>query len=82
MDRLVPTEELDAQALALATEIAASAPLAVSAIRATLRADLIERFRAALVVEAAKQHDLQDTSDFAEGVLAMRDRRLPQFTGT
>src|SRR5215467_63541 len=47
-DRLADTGQARAQAHALAAEIAASAPLAVRSIRATMRAELAGRARAAM----------------------------------
>src|SRR6478609_4088999 len=46
-DRLVTADELRAAALAFAGEIAASAPLALLAIRETMRGDLAERVQVA-----------------------------------
>ena len=64
-----------------ALEIARSAPLAVRSIRATLRGDLADRVEAATAHEAAEQARLQATADFAEGIRAMAERRLPDFGG-
>jgi 2-(1,2-epoxy-1,2-dihydrophenyl)acetyl-CoA isomerase len=80
-DRLTAEGELRAGAHALAAEIAASAPLAVRAIRRTLRGDLAERVRAATVREAAEQAPLFASEDFREGVSATAERRPPRFTG-
>jgi 2-(1,2-epoxy-1,2-dihydrophenyl)acetyl-CoA isomerase len=80
-DRLAPTEELRAHARALAAEIAAGAPLAVRAMRATLRGDLAERVRTATEHEAEEQVGLFATADFREGVRASSERRAPAFTG-
>lgn len=84
-DRVVDVEDerplLMAAAHALAAEIAEAAPLAVREIRATLRADLAERFMASTRVEAQKQLRLRATADFAEGVAATRERRKARFTG-
>ena len=65
----------------LAAEIAASAPLAVRSIRATLRGDLADRVAAATDHELAEQERLRATADFAEGTRAMAARRLPRFEG-
>ena len=65
---------------ALATEIAGSAPLAVRAIRATLRQDLHDQFAATVDHERAEQVALMDTDDFREGVAASLERRPPHFT--
>jgi 2-(1,2-epoxy-1,2-dihydrophenyl)acetyl-CoA isomerase len=80
-DRLVETEAIRDEARALAAEIAASAPLAVQAIRATMRDGLVERFRAATEREATEQARLAVTEDFREGVAATAERRTPNFTG-
>ena len=80
-DRLVPAERVRGEARALAAEIAGSAPLAVRAIRKTLRGDLAERVRAAVEREAFEQARLAATEDFGEGVRAMAERRAPRFTG-
>ncbi len=80
-DRLAATGELAAAAHAFAAELAAAAPLAVAAIRETMRGDLADRVRAALVREAGEQAKLLSTSDFAEGVRATAERRPPRFEG-
>ena len=80
-DRMTPAEQLRAEARALAAEIAASAPLAVRSIRETMRGDLAERVRAALVRELAEQQRLNRTEDFREGVRATAERRQARFTG-
>ena len=80
-DRLVELDALRSTAHALALEIARSAPLAVRSIRATLRGDLADRVEAATAHEAAEQARLQATADFAEGIRAMAERRLPDFGG-
>jgi 2-(1,2-epoxy-1,2-dihydrophenyl)acetyl-CoA isomerase len=81
-DRLVPSDRLREQAVALADEIAASSPLAVRAIRETMRGQLAERVREATAHEADEQAKLFGTSDFREGVSAAAERRPPRFTGS
>jgi len=82
VDRLAaePVEIRDA-ASALATEIASAAPLAVRSIRATMRAGLADRVRAATDREFAEQRQLWPTADFAEGVRAAAERRPARFAG-
>ncbi|HVX20995.1 MAG TPA: enoyl-CoA hydratase/isomerase family protein [Acidimicrobiales bacterium] len=80
-DRLVPADQLRPAALALAADIAASGPLAVRAIRQTVRADLVHQVRLAVEREAEAQLALVGTDDFAEGVRATAERRPPRFTG-
>lgn len=81
VDMLVPAERLDAEALALAREIAAGAPLAVGSTRATMRGDLFALVQAQTDHELAEQAWLQKTADFAEGVRAVNERRPGNFIG-
>jgi enoyl-CoA hydratase/carnithine racemase len=79
-DRLVPTERLREEAVALAQEIARSAPLAVRSIKSTMRGQaLAARAREAMAHEAAEQAKLFATEDFGEGVAAYSERRTPRF---
>jgi 2-(1,2-epoxy-1,2-dihydrophenyl)acetyl-CoA isomerase len=81
-DRLAADDELRSEAHALASEIASSAPLAVRAIRQTMRRDLPDRVRAATEREHEQQAGLFATDDFREGVSATAERRTPRFTGS
>jgi enoyl-CoA hydratase/carnithine racemase len=81
-DILVPQAELRQAALALATEIAQSAPLAVISTRNTQRRGLADAIAEITDHELAEQQWQFKTADFKEGVKAMTDRRLPVFTGT
>ncbi|MCP5267151.1 MAG: enoyl-CoA hydratase/isomerase family protein [Burkholderiaceae bacterium] len=81
VDDLVPADELRARARALATEIAISAPIAVQATRASLRAGLADAVQAATDREAELQARHFQTEDFREGVAAMAERRDPAFKG-
>jgi len=80
-DRCVPRDELRAAAHAFAREIAAAGPLAVLAIKETMRGDLAARVAAATAREHDVQQALRSTDDFAEGVRATAERRAPEFTG-
>ncbi|WP_328469042.1 enoyl-CoA hydratase/isomerase family protein [Actinoplanes sp. NBC_00393] len=69
-------------AVEFAGRIAASAPLSVRSIRATLRRPLIADVGTALDLEADAQAALLGTADFAEGVAASFAKRPPHFTGS
>jgi len=79
-DRVADGDVRDA-ALALAREIAASAPLAVRAIRSTLRRSVAAQVVEALDEEATAQTALLGTADLAEGIDAAIAKRDPQFIG-
>ena len=68
-------------ALVMAEEVAAGAPLAVSATRSTLRAGLAEEAARAMEHELAQQSALAGTADAREGVAAMLEGRRPGFSG-
>ncbi len=79
--RVVPAgDELDA-AVEIAAHIAAGAPLAVSATRATLRHGLADAARDAMRHELAEQVALAGTQDAVEGVRAMLEGEEPRFEG-
>lgn len=80
-DVLAPEDDPRAGALALAREVAASAPLAIAATRQTLRHGLADAVGRAIEVELAAQGRHFLTEDFREGVAAMGERRPPRFTG-
>jgi 2-(1,2-epoxy-1,2-dihydrophenyl)acetyl-CoA isomerase len=80
-DRLAEPDGLRAAAAELAADIAAAGPLAVRAIRATMRAGLAAQAKAAMEHELAEQRKLWQTSDFAEGIRASAERRAPRFEG-
>ncbi len=78
-DELVPQAEVLTAAVALASEIAGSAPLAVQSIRATVRQGLAERVRIATNHELEEQEWLLKTEDSKEGIAATAERRTPVF---
>lgn len=80
-DVLAPREQVRAEAIRLATEIATSAPLAVVATRATLRRGLVDAVRNAVAHESEQQNAQFKTEDFKEGVAATAARRDPEFKG-
>jgi enoyl-CoA hydratase/carnithine racemase len=80
-DELVAQDQVRARAVALAGEIAVSAPIAVQATRATLRRGLVDQVRLAVAHESTQQNEHYRTEDFKEGIAAMAARRPPQFKG-
>lgn len=80
-DVLVPQEKLRETAIAFAAEIAENSPLGVVETRATLRAGLADRVKAATDHELDVQTRLRQTEDFKEGIKATAERRVPNFQG-
>ena len=80
-DELTADADVRPAAIRFAERIAASAPLALTSIRATMRAGLAEAVAAATARELEEQTRLQATADFREGVAAAAQRRAPMFTG-
>lgn len=80
-DVLVPLAEVRSAAIALAKEISESAPLAVQETRATVRAGMADRVKAATDHELKIQSALRLTEDFREGVKSVSERRVANFKG-
>ena len=81
LDELVPPQQVQEAALALARELAEVAPLALQSTRQTMRRELLPAFEAAIEREMAEQAWLGRTQDFQEGLAAARERRPAQFRG-
>tara|TARA_B100000929_G_scaffold247461_1_gene206190 strand:+ start:6660 stop:7454 length:795 start_codon:yes stop_codon:yes gene_type:complete len=80
-DVLTDRENVRSEAIALASEIAENAPLAVVSVRATMRAGLAESVKDQTDHEFLEQHRLQQTEDHREGVRAVAERRAGNFVG-
>ena len=80
-DVLTDKENLRAEAIKLAAEIAENAPLAVASVRATMRDGLSAAVKTQTDHEFLEQHRLQQTVDHREGVKAVAERRAGNFTG-
>jgi len=78
-DVLVPLAEVRAAAVALATEIAQSGPLAVQSTRETMRRGFADAAERATERELTEQDWTRKTEDFKEGVKAWAEKRLPDF---
>jgi len=80
-DVLVPQQQVRDAAIKLAGEIGENSPLGLIATRMTMRGDIADRVRKATDHELEEQTRLRKTEDFKEGVKAVFERRLPNFTG-
>ena len=80
-DVLVPQQQVRDAAIKLAHEISENSPLGLIATRMTMRGDFADRVRKATDHELKEQTRLRKTGDFKEGVKAVFERRLPNFTG-
>jgi 2-(1,2-epoxy-1,2-dihydrophenyl)acetyl-CoA isomerase len=81
VDLVATVDQLEETTLAKAAEVAVNAPLAVRAVRRTLREGLVARIRDAVRREAAEQRELFRTADFREGVAASAEHRPGRFAG-
>ena len=81
INRIVPPERLLAEALALATTIAARPPIAVRLARQALREGFETTLRQGLQIERQNFQLLFDTADQAEGMQAFIEKRRPDFHG-
>ena len=80
-DECVPSAQVRERALEVATEIAANAPLALRAIKSTLRLGLGDRVREITQREAQLQAELSASDDAKEGIAAVGERRAGNFKG-
>ena len=77
---VAPDKVLD-EARALAEEIASAAPIAVRAMKATMRRMNDLRIREAAAIEAPIQAETIETEDAKEGMKAILEKRQPVFQG-
>ena len=80
-DECVPSEQVRERALEVATEIAANAPLALRAIKSTLRLGLGDRVREITQRDAQLQAELSASDAAKEGIAAVGERRAGNFKG-
>lgn len=79
VDQLVDQAQVLDAAFALAREVAISSPRALQSTRETLRLGRLDAIRAAVARESAAQAAQMHSADIHEGVLAMKERRQPDF---
>ena len=80
VNRVVPDEQVDAEGLKLATELA-KGPRSLGFIKAAAWAALESPLEEQLVRERSLQREAGRTDDFVEGVMSFRERRPPAFKG-
>lgn len=80
-DVLVPLAEVRKAALALAKEIADSAPLAVLSTRETMRRGFADAAEIATERELVEQDWLRKTEDFKEGIKSYAEKRVGNWKG-
>ena len=81
-DILADADSLRSRAMEFAAEIAENAPLALLSIRKTMREGLARKVREQTDKEWEEQRWLQSTNDHQEGLKAVAERRVGNFTGT
>lgn len=81
VQEVVPGDELQAQAVALAEEIAANAPIAVQGVKRTIDMFAERGMADALRFEALSASTAFATDDMTEGARAMAEKRKPDFEG-
>ena len=77
----VEDKALMQQAEEIARRLAAGPTQAYKRIKTVFEQEPAQTLREQLAIEAKLQAELGDTQDFAEGVLAFRGKRAPNFTG-
>jgi len=81
VNAVVPDDELDATALALAQRLAASAPLAVQHTKAAVNNWIKQTAMASFDLATASEMATFRSDDHAEALAALREKRPPHFTG-
>lgn len=81
IDEVVPADELDARALAMAQDLAALPPLAVQMIKRSINAVAHALDAAVLHADADQWLLATQSADFAEALSSFRDKRPGRFSG-
>ena len=81
ISRIVAAERLMEEALAIATKIAANAPLSVSAVKGLVRRGMNLPLADAINEERMTWGLLRDTKDRIEGRVAFQEKRKPVYRG-
>ncbi|MDH4207307.1 MAG: enoyl-CoA hydratase-related protein, partial [Anaerolineae bacterium] len=81
VQKVVPQAELLSEAKALATKMAANAPLSLAAAKEAVNMGLEVDLRSGLYVESLKFGSLCPTEDYQEGTTAFLEKRKPAYKG-
>ena len=81
VDRVVADAELDTVATELALRFAAGPTRSYAATKRALNASMLRGLAAQLELESELQADLAASDDYAEGVTAFGEKRVPAFRG-
>jgi enoyl-CoA hydratase/carnithine racemase len=81
INRVVPFELLDSTVNGIATTLASSPSIALAKIKEGLNHGERNDLATALEFEAVNQADCFRSQDFAEGVRAFLEKRMPNFQG-
>lgn len=80
-NRVVPDDQLEREALALAQQLAAGPPVAFRYMKQNLNRALVEDLQTCLDFEADRMVRSAFTEDFREAVEAFQQKRAPRFKG-
>ncbi|HEV1997447.1 MAG TPA: enoyl-CoA hydratase-related protein [Candidatus Dormibacteraeota bacterium] len=81
VSRVVPADQLMAEAQHTAEKLAGAAPLAVAAIKRAVSQGMDRPIEEALEIERQEFIDVRQTDDAKEGITAFIEKRQPTFTG-
>lgn len=79
--KVVPDERLDAEAKALASDLAASATYALRLAKKMFHSMYVPTLEMLLELETVATGGARLTQDHAEGIAAFKEKRKPRFTG-